>query len=188
MSAIDSIHHARVGLFHGIPVYLCLEDSPWLGHEDPEELELSSFARKGSLCIGGGSGEHAAIVLPDVPAAVLAYLRHYQQKARIAWPRLYYCDRKTPEIWAREVGFTPSEDEPDFSAHVTLCIGEFVYFMLPELYDSLVLPKSLDKIRRDLEPWFCEVTLPWDRYRGNGTDYFRVTRKKRVRLASTATP
>lgn len=63
MSHIDSFRHEIVGLFGNIPVYHPLED-----------IEGDFIANAGQLIIGGGSGEHPALVFTDLHACVAAFL------------------------------------------------------------------------------------------------------------------
>lgn len=63
MSHIDSFRHEIVGFFGGIPVYHPLEIIRGDFYCDPSQLVL-----------GGGSGEHPAMVLEDPTAAVALFL------------------------------------------------------------------------------------------------------------------
>jgi hypothetical protein len=65
MSHIDSFKHEIIGLFGCIPVYNPLE-----------EIEGDFKAKPGQLILGGGSGEHPAMVVEDSTQAVALYLKH----------------------------------------------------------------------------------------------------------------
>lgn len=63
MSHIDSFKHQQVGEFLGLPVYLPLQD-----------IDGDFQATTRQLLVGGGSGEHPAVVLTDPQAAAAAFL------------------------------------------------------------------------------------------------------------------
>lgn len=65
MSHIDSFKHEIVGNFGRIPVYHPLE-----------EIEGDFICGPGNLLIGGGSGEHPAIVVRNPTAAVAEFLSY----------------------------------------------------------------------------------------------------------------
>lgn len=74
MSAIDSYNHAHVGNFCGIPIYWLLENvemSELTDNANDDEYFLTKF----NLVLGGGSGEHRALVL-DNDALILNLLRN----------------------------------------------------------------------------------------------------------------
>jgi hypothetical protein len=75
MSDIDLIQHYRLGLFLGkIAVYQCLEDVCWIGRKD--KTQPSGVVEKNDICIGGGSGEHPAIVIKKMESCVARYLQY----------------------------------------------------------------------------------------------------------------
>lgn len=65
MSHIDSFEHEIIGLFGSIPVYHPLE-----------EIDGDFKASPGQLVLGGGSGEHPAVVIEEPEQAVALFLRH----------------------------------------------------------------------------------------------------------------
>lgn len=66
MSHIDSFKHEVVGLFGSVPVYHPLE-----------EIEGDFKAHPGQLVLGGGSGEHPAMVIEQPEQAVALSLQHH---------------------------------------------------------------------------------------------------------------
>lgn len=71
MSYIDLIKHELVGFFNGLPVYHPLEtveEGSW------ESYDFS--CSPANLIIGGGAGEHPALVLHNLESLVAAYLLH----------------------------------------------------------------------------------------------------------------
>lgn len=176
MSAIDSIPHRRIGRFGRVPIYLCLADSPRLGTTG-NDGELSSYARKNSMCVGGGSGEHAAIVLPDPASAARAYVEYVTREAVSEPPTLHFCDDRSAADWRDEFA-RDLPDDFDFPLWLSLALGEFILFMLPDLTpDVRALRTAHASYFAEAEPTFPIITIPWDTYRGNGTDYFAVQRK-----------
>lgn len=65
MSYIDTLEHQLMGHFSGVPVYYLLEPS-----EDTYEF----IAPKGAITIGGGGGEHPAIVFPNPQKCAAHYV------------------------------------------------------------------------------------------------------------------
>jgi hypothetical protein len=68
MSYIDTFDHELVGFFAGLPLYHPLEAVAGSGGE-----QFGCTPRQ--LVLGGGSGEHPAVVLRQPPAAVVAFLQ-----------------------------------------------------------------------------------------------------------------
>jgi hypothetical protein len=64
----DTFDHGLVGFFAGLPRYHPLETVAGSGGD-----ELGCTPRQ--LVLGGGSGEHPAVVLRQPPAAVMAFLQ-----------------------------------------------------------------------------------------------------------------
>lgn len=67
MSAIDSIKHERIGTYNGLPVY-----KPFHNSED-----RSVPCKVGDLVLGGGSGEHPALVITNIDRLVFQYLLNH---------------------------------------------------------------------------------------------------------------
>jgi hypothetical protein len=80
MSDIDTFRHEFVGLFLGIPIYHPLEPGQlgWRAIGDRHRLQHQEWGRPNcdpaSLVLGGGSGEHPALIFHDVEHAVARYL------------------------------------------------------------------------------------------------------------------
>lgn len=75
MSHIDSFRHQLAGSLFGLPVYLPLQDI---------QGDFTCTTRQ--LVIGGGSGEHPALVLKDPPGAVAEFLREAVPGLKLAAP------------------------------------------------------------------------------------------------------
>lgn len=69
MSAIDTIEHAHVANFFGIPVYWPLKNYPSSHLVDDSD----GIIGKHTLIIGGGSGEHPALIL-DMEKVVMEFI------------------------------------------------------------------------------------------------------------------
>lgn len=63
MSAIDSLTHYHVGNFFGIPVYWVIEESKLSMITDIDYEDGYDAINKNFLCIGGGRGEHPALIV-----------------------------------------------------------------------------------------------------------------------------
>lgn len=62
MSAIDTVDHVHVGFFCDVPIYWCIE--PIERYElTGLNRDIGKYISKQHLVIGGGSGEHQALVL-----------------------------------------------------------------------------------------------------------------------------
>lgn len=73
MSAIDTMNHAHVANFFGIPMYWFLEEKKMstITHSAvDDDFKINQF----SMSIGGGSGEHPALILNN-DALVLAFIK-----------------------------------------------------------------------------------------------------------------
>ena len=68
MSYIDTFDHELVGFFAGLPLYHPLET---VTGSDGDEFGCTPR----QLVLGGGSGEHPAVVLLEPPAAVAAIMQ-----------------------------------------------------------------------------------------------------------------
>jgi hypothetical protein len=64
MSSIDSLEHAHVAKFFGLPIYWVLEEKPlsYLIDIDEDTIEVIN---QYYLSIGGGSGEHPALIIKN---------------------------------------------------------------------------------------------------------------------------
>ncbi|CAA7627868.1 conserved hypothetical protein [Candidatus Terasakiella magnetica] len=150
MSHIDSFRHAIVGEFIGLPVYLALED-----------IDGDFRCPIHSLIIGGGSGEHPAIVVSDPCAAVARFLDEelpgleLSRKTREAWQASYSSHRQEDDAgiltffhWTEDShsefrirceSSTLSNSYGIYSTDKTLHqwlilgVGEFIFFAMPGL-------------------------------------------------------
>lgn len=149
MSHIDGFDHVLVGFFGGLPVYRPLEDIAG----DRDTLVGEDFlCRTDQITIGGGSGEHPALVLERPGAAMAAFALEHEAfdirgetrdrlKAWIAgepvhrrygWDeerrtRLEACCRSDAMVNP----FWPGDHTLD--DWLTLGLGEFCYAAMPEL-------------------------------------------------------
>ncbi|RAU20299.1 hypothetical protein CU669_19220 [Paramagnetospirillum kuznetsovii] len=150
MSHIDSFKHAIVGEFIGLPVYLALED-----------IDGDFRCPVHSLIIGGGSGEHPAIVVSDPCAAVARFLDEelsglsLTRKTREAWQASCSLHRQNDDTailtfshWTEEShrefrircesstqsnSFSTYSGEKSLYQWLILGIGEFIFFAMPGL-------------------------------------------------------
>lgn len=74
MSAIDSFEHAHVGNFFDFPIYWVLNESMTneLDHLTDNQADTGKIINQYSLSVGGGSGEHPALIFNND-----AVLYHY---------------------------------------------------------------------------------------------------------------
>ena len=70
MSYIDTRDHSYVGKFLGLPLYHPLQEYP---------TDDEFYANVSNLVLGGGSGEHPALVIKNPAACVLAYVEFSAQ-------------------------------------------------------------------------------------------------------------
>jgi hypothetical protein len=149
MSYIDTLDHELVGFFAGLPLYHPLETVTGSGGD-----EFGCTPRQ--LVLGGGSGEHPAVVLREPTAAVAAFLQAAlppdapalaPESAQVLdeMPPLDECLHFAGWGIADFVAFdercrtptfvTPYRPEQDgaLEAWVLCNLGEFVYFAMPEL-------------------------------------------------------
>jgi hypothetical protein len=149
MSYIDAFDHELVGFFAGLPLYHPLEAVTGSGGD-----EFGCTPRQ--LVLGGGSGEHPAIVLRQPPAAVAAFLQAAlppdapalapeSQQLLDDIPPFDECLHFAGWGIAEFVSFhdrcrTPTfvtsynaEQDGALEAWVLCNLGEFVYFAMPEL-------------------------------------------------------
>jgi hypothetical protein len=64
MSSIDSLEHAHVAKFFGLPIYWVLEEKP-LSYLIDIDDDTTEVINQYYLSIGGGSGEHPALVIKN---------------------------------------------------------------------------------------------------------------------------
>jgi hypothetical protein len=81
MSAIDTMNHAHVGNFFGLPIYWVLDESP-LDYLTDEKDDGSKVINKKFLSIGGGSGEHPALIINN-DAVIYRFLTNVEEAANL---------------------------------------------------------------------------------------------------------
>ncbi len=64
MSSIDSLEHAHVANFFGLPIYWVLEEKP-LSYLIDIDDDTTEVINQYYLSIGGGSGEHPALIIKN---------------------------------------------------------------------------------------------------------------------------
>ena len=158
MSHIDSFKHEIVGLFGSLPVYHPLEN-----------IEGDFKCNHQQLMIGGGSGEHPALVLQEPLTAVAHFisevLDEFDEKAGIKeeWetiiePHLHYgidtilkfydWEIETYQSFAEQCkskGLPNSYrgNESSLEQWLILGFGEFIYYSMPDLAAEIM--SKLDK-------------------------------------------
>lgn len=147
MSHIDSFKHELVGYLGYLPVY-----------HPQEEINGDFNCNKSQLVLGGGSGEHPAVVIEN-PASAVAYflnevIEHMNELGH--WVEKYspYLNNNLTELltfydWDMErltafrmmaesdVLPNPSYDD-NIEKWLILGIGEFVFFSMPSLAKELI--------------------------------------------------
>ena len=150
MSYIDTFDHELVGFFAGLPLYHPLEAVAGSGGD-----EFGCTPRQ--LVLGGGSGEHPAVVLRQPPVAVAAFLQEVlpPDAPALAPETQQLLDDMIPPFdeWLDFPGWSiadfvsfqercrapslvrPYHVEQDglLEEWVLRNLGEFVYFAMPEL-------------------------------------------------------
>ncbi|UUD63579.1 hypothetical protein D16iCDA_18150 [Pseudomonas seleniipraecipitans] len=185
MSYIDTIKHELVGYINGLPIYHPLEtviDGGW------GDYDFSCSPQ--NLVIGGGAGEHPALVVHDLGSLVALYIllcieKHTEHftDSFIAPPEetidrlsdvafdtkesLEFCGwsmtniRDFIELAKCPLHFTPLLENQAPEEWIKESIGQFVYFSLPELNPFAEEINSLPGIK-DWFPgyWMSNVTCP----------------------------
>ena len=154
MSDIDTIEHFFIGYFYSVPVYQPLE----VGCIDSFRFcKNRNNIAPGKLIIGGGDGEHPAIIFHDLEFCVAKWLLYYfsddelpkeilvELTDRIKIPHLRetleYCkwDNETHRNFFNNCtcGYSIFSDEMSFEEWLILNIGEFVYISLYNISDTI---------------------------------------------------
>jgi hypothetical protein len=189
MSYIDTIKHELVGYINGLPIY--------------HPLELNKAGRWGehdfscapdNLVIGGGAGEHPAIVIHGLGSLVAAYIlfciekntEHFPERftpppeetisrlSDIAYDtevNLEFCGwsmsttRDFVELAKSPLHVTPLSQKQSPEEWLKESIGEFVYFSLPELNPYHEEINNLPGMENWLPGyWMSNVTCPPPNY------------------------
>jgi len=153
MSHIDSFKHQRIGSFGYIPVYRALQ-----------EIDSDFRCKEGHLILGGGSGEHPAMVLKDPLAAVARFIDSEIDNLDLSegmlrlWKTSYqvYIKWDSREIvefyeWGIKTyhdffklcvdGDLPNryyQKDISIETWLILGLGEFVFFAMPELAPEII--------------------------------------------------
>ncbi|GAA0878836.1 hypothetical protein GCM10009119_18040 [Algoriphagus jejuensis] len=147
MSHIDSFKHELVGYLGYLPVYHPLE-----------EIEGDFACDPSQLLLGGGSGEHPALVIENPTSAVAFFLREEikTEKNLKSWERFIspYLDKTPNQLltfyeWdsqrhstflamSRSEALPNPNEKEDFEMWLILGIGEFVFFSLPSLAKGIM--------------------------------------------------
>jgi hypothetical protein len=157
MSYIDTIKHELVGYFNGLPIYHPIEivtNEGWGGYDFSCSPE--------NLVIGGGAGEHPALVIHHLGSLAASYIllcidkyeEHFSDRfepppketrnrlneiAFDAGENLEFCGWSMThiqgfvELAKSKVHSTPLLENESPEEWIKESIGEFVYFSLPEL-------------------------------------------------------
>lgn len=148
MSHIDSFKHELVGFLGSVPVYHPLED-----------IKGDFICTPNQLLIGGGSGEHPAVVVENLTEVLALFLDKTisENKAIKSWKSIiepylnesnlltfYEWDLETRQnfidMCSSDVLPNPYEAEinGDFNTWFILGIGEFIFFSLPHLSTAIM--------------------------------------------------
>ncbi|MGO2335790.1 hypothetical protein [Providencia sp.] len=159
MSYIDTFRHELLGYFNGLPIYHPLDIVSAEGWREPD-----FSCAPDTLVLGGGSGEHPALVLHNLPSLAAGYLflalerfEHYfpdvalniPQEAINAMTDIYYLKAdlefcgwsmlQTHEFVNNaksSLHCSPLEDNQSVEGWIENSIGEFIYYSIPELINT----------------------------------------------------
>lgn len=171
MSYIDTFDHEYCGHLGYLPIYHPLETV-----QNGDEFDCDPSC----LVLGGGSGEHSALIVEKLEFVVASFLLDIveQQTEIDISPNTVeklqdiYCDTRDSaflfnkwsireyaaiqEMAKSKVNFTPLKEDQSVEDWIFSSLGEFVYFSLPEL---VALPeKVLIEFRKaDLGARLCNV-------------------------------
>ncbi len=194
MSDIDLFHHYRVGVFRTIPIYMAREDGCWL-HQTREdgEVDPSNTMRKGNLSIGGGGGEHGALVIHDPTYCAAFFLKEYdfpdsqninEYLMRHQDKLVTYCNGYSESSWIKEFDlyYAHLADIYKFDQWIAVELGQFIYHCLSDFYPKVA---NWKESFGDLDVQFTMIQIPWDHYSGNGANLFNL---KRAEQGAAANP
>lgn len=181
MSYIDTIKHELVGQFNGLPIYHPLES------ETSNQWGDYDFnCTPDNLVLGGGAGEHPALVLHDLGGLSAYYILHCIENSDLpkdtinrVWDiahrtkeHLEFCGWSMGQIHRfvenskSEVNNTPfNSDTDNIENWIKYSIGEFIFYSLPELNPDYQEIINLEGMKDNfLGYWFCNVTCPPPNY------------------------
>jgi hypothetical protein len=186
MSHIDSFKHSLVGELFGLPVYRALED-----------IEGNFRCKFGHLLIGGGSGEHPAMVLENPIAMVARFIDAellslgYSEENIARWESVYvpYLEFDNSKLltfyeWNIDTfhsfyqrcsgGYQLHRDRMQFEDWLILGFGEFIFFSMPELCADLIkeLPNPYKKFHHVRYSGIMVVPPNMPVYANGGNHFF----------------
>lgn len=156
MSYIDTIKHELVGYLNGLPIYHPIET--YVNGDDIDDQAFSCSPK--NLIIGGGGGEHPALVLHELGALAAEYILYSLDQIELyhdcsPWAEEVIdrldemsCKQREPLEFCgwnmsnfnefilnakADVHQTPLKNSQDAEDWIRLSIGEFVFYSLPEL-------------------------------------------------------
>ncbi len=176
MSYIDTFDHQHVGWFAGLPIYYAPTQ---VKRDGPDEFSCGPE----NLVLGGGGGEHPALVFHRLDCLALRYVLHaipdddrsvreqFGDFPIMEYLEVPYADQFEYAEWSvkhyyffYEMCTSPAMccphgtfDYYSFEDWLAASFGELVWFSFPELI------KNLDPVRRmypDLRPLLNNVTIP----------------------------
>lgn len=179
MSYIDTIDHELVGIFAGLPVYHPLET---IAGNAPNDLDFNCSPDQ--LVIGGGSGEHPAVIIQQLDCAVAYFMSDWFEQYNVEeWCRRFGRSPLPTTGWDTYLDpfITVSEDtllhfagwsvvhyhrfyvrcqsdvlwtpyqkgSSSFERWLITCVGEFVFYSMPELVSSFIAnaPDGYERIQ-----------------------------------------
>jgi len=181
MSYIDTFDHEFIGFIAGLPIYLPLETVT--ASDIPSEFGCSPQ----NLIIGGGDGEHPAIIVTDLLKAathfVLVIVHESESEVALsdeltqflddAWvgsdfllfPGWDIASYATFEQRCKSLACQTPYDQDRFKSSISIeswlvaSIGEFVYFSMSNRCGALqaITPSIAPMLQR---PTFLNVTIP----------------------------
>jgi len=181
MSEIDTFRHEFVGLFLGVPIYHPLEPGQlgWRARQDGHRQPHQEWDRPNcgpeTLVLGGGDGEHPALIFHDIEHAVAQYLAWEFDKdvlpADVLEKAKSHDDTQTLEYckWT-------SQDHRDFyqrcrfeyrvrrvklrfESWLLIVMGEFALLSLDKLFPAVAAWKAAVAFEW-WEPSFSVITYP----------------------------
>ena len=189
MSYIDTFNHELVGNLNGLPIYHPLET---VSSDLSGEYDFSCSTS--NLVLGGGAGEHPALVIHHLEALVAKYVLYdVEQNSKFFSDRAYkppteqiinklidiaYAHDQILEFcsWSMTHTFnfvqlaksilhsTPLGDNQSVEEWIQLSIGEFIYFSLSELNPLKVEMDGLSNLEWITGYWMRNVTCPPPNY------------------------
>jgi|GEM_PF-5741411 len=198
MSDIDTCKHLRLGLFLGIPLYEILQDTDALHSvNNQDHLNLpkhheKAFVAKGSLALGGGSGEHPALIFHNPTYCVARYLidilptdsanSDHELVAKSCCIQedlqtLEYCkwthmDHIRFHDQCRHLYLSYGiEPEYSFEAWLMMIVGAFLFHVNPSY--NATIQSWRDKFP-NTPVCFNLIAIPYERYSGMGHNKFKI--------------